>query len=66
MKKSYVKIDNAISEKSIKNLFKYFVGLINFYDPNFNKKILNLKVGKTNNLTKKLINLKKIKKFSSI
>ncbi|MAU58304.1 MAG: hypothetical protein CMC33_01425 [Flavobacteriaceae bacterium] len=68
MKNSYLKIDNAISVNSSKKLFKYFIRLINFYEPNFNRNKIKFSGWEDEEFNNKLIDLRKKdkKKFSSI
>lgn len=68
MKKSYLKIDNAISVNSSKKLFKYFIKLINFYEPNFNRNNIKFSGWEDEKFNNLLIDLRKKdkKKFSSI
>ena len=60
MKKSYIKIDNAVSEKSSEKLFRYIVKLINFYEPNFNKRNIKFDGWEDREFNDRLINLRNV------
>lgn len=66
MNKSYLIANNALSKQFSKNLFKYFINLIEFYEPRFKQN--KFKDWDDLNLSKELIKLRKKNKskFSAI